>query len=506
MITRAEALLKYFTDGTADSDREILQSVFVKTTFFKTLLDFSPTAPTLLIGAKGTGKSAVYDFLHSSFISSGVRCLYIRPEDISIDWGTEQSSGYLIHKAKDCLARTIAAQIGTHLPSGLSSEHENILRELAKSSYDCPPDIVQRLVYGLNTLATSVAHIDFSDFLQKADPNCNTIINAIEKAVQGDKFFLFIDDTDRITTPDLDGLNRIWAFILATRALMRDIPSLRIAISLRSEIWNRLREDCKGQQDQIDHFRDHVIHISVSHEEIEKIVELRFILAARKLSYDNYISAFFEKEYCLVDGKNMRRPWLEFIARRSRLRPRDAIQMIHRWAILLRDNDNSHIDDNIVQASMIPYSSERIDDLLRENQQECPSLKAIIDRFACSPGNMGMYTYSPEELNTLLKKTISGKVILYKKSLSSNNIFELWKFLYQIGFISARYNTNDPQTKENKPYTHITFHDNPDFLRNYNWNFIQKYAWQIHPAYTDYLISKKNESKNYAGIGTIKNR
>lgn len=78
--------------------------------------------------------------------------------------------------------------------------------------------------------------------------------------------------------------------------------------------------------------------------------------------------------------------------------------------------------------------------------------------------------------------------------------------MYQIGFISARYNTNDPQTKENKPYTHITFHDNPDFLRNYNWNFIQKYAWQIHPAYTDYLISKKNESKNYAGIGTIKNR
>ena len=500
---KISVLLKYFTDGTADDDRDILQQAFVKTDFFQSFIDFSPTSPTLLVGAKGTGKSAILDFIYSSFSATGVRSLLIRPEEINIAWGGEQSSGYLIRTATECLARTIAAKLGTQY-SGLLSGYKEILHELSSTEYETRQDGVQRLANGLNQIAKSVADVDFSNFLEKSPPNLRTIINAIEQSVNGSNFYLFIDDTDRITTPDLVGLNRIWAFILATRSLMRQIPSLRIAISLRSEIWNRLTEDPQGQQDQIDHVRDHVITLSVTNKEIEEIIERRFILSARELGSGDYISSFFDgKTYCLVDGEGMRRPWLEYIARRSRFRPRDAIQMVRKWVRHMRCHRLSYIDDGAVSSSIGDYSKERIDDLVRETSLECPNLIAVIDRFAITRGDRGAYAYSSDALNGLLSGAISSRVLLHGISLKPGDTFPLWKFLFEVGFISARHDLSVLENSYNQDpaYKHITSHDAPDFLRDVSWNFRQRYIWQVHPAYTEYLGMKKRASWDYGGIG-----
>lgn len=501
---RFHILLKYFKDGTAESDKDILKDVFVETQFFARILDIPNGCPMLLVGKKGSGKSAVLRYLDEGFDRNNIPSLLLNPEDIDIDWGNDNSSGQLIRRAKRCLVLAIASKIGKSLDKKLLSADQAVLNDIAKIYTEKGDDVVEKTCKSLNAISKIVKDIDFKSLFERPEADSLAtpkIISSIKSSLERSEkvFYLFIDNTDRLATPNLEGLNRIWAFILALRSIMSDMPFLRVIISLRTEIWYRLENDNTGQRDQIDHFRPHKVEIKVSTNDIELILKKRFNHACNELKEKDYLISFFNNVDHIEINETTRRWWLEYVAHRSRNRPRDAIQIVNQWGRYCIDK-NSYINSDGVNFCMIKHSEDSVDDLTKEYKDECPKLRNVIEDFAKFESSIGSFTFIAEDLKRMLLSSLNG-ITLNNASLSPSRNGEilLWKFLYEIGFLSARYGQNKSET-----YGHIMFQDEPHLLETTEWNKFQKYSWEVYPAYIDFLQKKRNENTIRNGIGIKK--
>jgi hypothetical protein len=94
-------------------------------------------------------------------------------------------------------------------------------------------------------------------------------------------------------------------------------------------------------------------------------------------------------------------------------------------------------------------------------------------------------------MNHLVKLPGQMGIFIYGKSLSANKneIFLLWRFLYDIGFFGARIET-DVTKNQPKGFDHLMANKTPDLINKDRWNDMQKCTWEINPAYRDYLISE----------------
>jgi len=76
------------------------------------------------------------------------------------------------------------------------------------------------------------------------------------------------------------------------------------------------------------------------------------------------------------------------------------------------------------------------------------------------------------------------------------SIFQLWKYLYEIGFLNARVS----DTREKEDYRHIIADDEPDLVSKTRWNDMQSMLWEIHPAYRSFLITEQKNSSFSFGM------
>ena len=496
----------YFRDGTAETERnDILQKVFVETEVFSNILNIGRGCPQILVGKKGTGKSAILNYLAENFEREKVSCLLLTPRKIDIDWGDDNSTGQLTRRAMRSLTMSIAAQLGRTFSEKFLNGNNTILNEIAKKYTDKEQDTVEVLCEKLNAVSKEIANIDFGSLFKHNDVNeiaTPKIITSIKNNLRNANkvFYLFIDNTDQLASPNLEsGLNRIWATLLAFRELMNEIPFLKVIVSLRTTVWYRLGNDESGQRDQWDHFRPHVTEIKVSDEEIEKMVEKRLKLAAKSYSgSEDYLKFFFNNKRGVAVNEKTFRYWSNYVAHRSRNRPRDAMQMVGRWGKYCITKESDYITSEIVNQCMITHSEFCVDDLVREYKEECPKLETVIKNFSKLKYDAGKYAYSADSLREQLPRILNG-IMLNGKALSPQiaDAIKLWKFLYEIGFLSARYETS--QRKDN--YEHITFQQAPSLLGTSDWNTFQKYTWEVYPSYIDFLEKEYNEDIARLGIG-----
>lgn len=485
--------------GTAEGEIGIREEVFVQFSSWTDLIVPLPFNPILLVGKKGSGKSILIDFSCAVLRAKGIACAKLLPRQLSLDDVPEGASISQAHgHAYKILVRATANALGEQL-RGLVTNAEGKLLDAAIADGVVSEDTISRLAKILPKMAKAVTDVDISQFLpsqpKSVSENLDKSLRAALANTKSPKsVYIMIDDSDQVASLNKPGhLNRIWGLLLAARELASISAEIRCIVTLREEVWIRLANDKASQRDQTDHFFTLTKQLDPTIEQLKQVVRRRLDVAqvaAKEPKFSDRYDTFFEGKRAHMPGSDEMTSWEDLIVTRSRGRPRDCIQLLNRLATHALEQDASKISDSHIAEVMKPFSESRVDLLTQENEQELPALKDIVKTFAPKElYDIGSFKASTSMIMSHIKRLPSAfSLRLYGVALTSDNeeqALRLLSFLYRIGFLNAR------KPRPGGEYLHLAPAASPNLVSEANRNEMQNIAWEVHPAYRDFLISHR---------------
>jgi Cdc6-like AAA superfamily ATPase len=492
-----------FCIGRAEAEQNFLVNAFVLAKNYEDALCAPLHSPIILIGRKGTGKTAFLKFLDQRFQTSGVRTLYLKPDDMPLLEGIRdaEETATIKRRAYEALISAVSTKVGAEL-RGLLGRKDKKLFDKAINEGIKSHDALQVCLHGLALFGSLVTHIKLEKLIPETEKpkNCALLDSLSSNFKRSDKaFVLLLDDIDQVASMvNRKQINRIWGFILAAQRLTEELPNLKTIISLRTEIWSILERDEYGQRDQVDHVRALIKRLDPSEDEIKRIIIRRLEVIRDHINLPKYplvIEQFFEEPVMGLPTSGERRKWEDYIAKSSRGRPRDALQLLGLLAENSRKAGKLKISNEIVDKAAAIYSSQRVDDLVREYTSDCPVVREIVNSFANIEFLVPTETFKdylitlPSRFGIIIRgATVHGE--------SVSDIFLLWRFIHEIGI----WNPRIPDTRESREFRHLLYDQQPNFVTEANWNDMQKVAWEIHPAYRSHILEIKKSEKARGGV------
>ncbi|MBF0139597.1 MAG: hypothetical protein HQL74_04865 [Magnetococcales bacterium] len=192
--------------------------------------------------------------------------------------------------------------------------------------------------------------------------------------------------------------------------------------------------------------------------------------------------------------------WSDMITVRSRECPRDAVQLINELSRRAIMAGQHKINEELFASEMINFSKQRVSLLAQEAEFECPELADIIRGFYKIDYDYESFKATAELVKATLSDLPSSfSIRLYGRTLQPNNdesVFDLWKYLFDVGFLNAR--VSDKRNQDG--FRHIYPHEEPNYVAKTRWNVMQATIWEIGPSYRDFLISYQKEMAAKTGL------
>lgn len=495
-----DALLSYFGTGTAEGDKSFLADAFVAPQDYLQMIQPPPGSPRVLVGKKGSGKSAAVEMIRETAERQGVPALVLRPDDIPTDIpSTARDMATLKRFAIAALTQATAAKLGSGLNGLISEEDAKLFQKAVKNGVKSA-DKVQRVLQMLLPIGKAASGVDWDKMLPASTETNPELLRAVKGNLEKEAkvFFLLIDDTDQLAAPDLpDHLNRIWAFLLAARSLCSEIPHIRCVVTMRSEVWIRLQSEQSGQRDQIDHFRMLVLNYNPTDVHIAGIFERRLELARLRVGNvgGKALGLFFAGDSVFLPRSEEHRSWPDYLIKNSRERPRDLIQYVGTLAHdALRKNEALISSDTVARCSPA-FSEERARDIARELEKDCPSLLSVIDSFAALPWQPQGQVVEEHlgKLPSAFSLSIRGTIL---QPDNRGHLLKLWGLLYECGFLNPRW----PDSRERDGFRHGSFREDPNLVTLSEFQRVRATTWEVHPAYRSYLMKLQENEAARTGI------
>ncbi|WP_394791119.1 P-loop ATPase, Sll1717 family [Rhodoferax sp.] len=486
-------LMKYVRTGTSEGDRPFLREIFIAPNQFTQLCAIEPGGMRVLVGNKGIGKSAVVEWIDKVAKSKGLPCLLLRPDNItSKETPTSTDIGSLKRFYYEVLLRTVGSQIGSQLKGMLTGDAAKLHNE-ARQQGLAEDDFIQKSLELISAISLPVAKINGLQLAKElAGTNSpDSLIRAVKSELlsSGKVFYLLIDDTDQLAAPDQPAhLNRIWALLLAVRRLTGECSAVRAIVTLRSSVWTRLTSESLGQRDQTDHMRGLVIPLLADDALMKSIVRKRLETAAKDAGQprvDPY-TVFFNGTTMTLPTSDERRSWDSFISKSARERPRDAIQLIRNMIDAAKQGKASLIGSKEAGVAMMVYSSERVDDVVNEFSLDCNNIREIINTFADFDFESDFEKLRRHLLTVPSIASIQIRGAQLRPDVDDDAVTIL-RLLHETGFLNPRV----VDSSKPRGFRHILFHEDSNFVKLANWNFMQGARWEVHPAFRSYLIGIK---------------
>ncbi|PTR07596.1 MULTISPECIES: P-loop ATPase, Sll1717 family [unclassified Novosphingobium] len=502
MTDNLTKLKEWFRAGTAEGEKALLERCFVYVDEFSDAIAPPAGNPHLLVGPKGSGKSAILDFTLRISQQQKIPAILLTPVDFdTTGLPSGASTGDLVRIFQSILVSAIATKLAEDGTGWFDGDQADLYREAVNVGARSP-DFFGRMGKFIASAAKPLIKIDLNAaFPHLTSQTRSELEQAVGRVLGTKSFYLLLDDTDQIGSPDQPThLNRIWALILAVRRLATSIPELKAIVSLRTEIWERLKVDDAGQRDQTDHFKQLIVRLKSQRKDVEAIVSRRVSLAAigSNMHSDPY-EVFFEGRSARAPYSEEWRSWPDLIAVRSRERPRDAIQLVSECIDKAKREGKALIDEQVFQSVMPAFSESVAQEFAKEVKRECPQALEIVRSFASVEYDSGGFTMSSQlALNHLKSILTRFSVSLYGISLSQQkeaDVFELWRFFYLNGVLNARASDGI-----NEKYRHLDPYDDPMFVVKPRWNDLQKVLWEVNTVYRDFLISVQAENQKLTGL------
>jgi len=500
LVKNLEALQRFTPTGTAEGERHILDQVFVEQENFDRLVVPKPTSPIVLIGKKGSGKSAILDAISMTSLGLGIPVARIRPREMKLVGADDDGSvASLTRVAYEALISTVAVTMAAELRGLVSAEEKDLLDEGIRTGV-LRRDFVSKLARVLPRLAKPVIGVDLSGDEAEEGAALARIRDVVRRKLDRSVgiFYVLIDDTDQVAdSGNSHQINRIWGLILAARDLAQISDRLRVVVAVREEVWRRLSRSGAGQRDQADHFEKLTVRLTPSDKLMHEIVEQRLIASADFCGlsdYDDPWPLFFDGRGAKIPTSKEFRNWADLVVSRSRSRPRDAVQFLNSLAVHAEERGASRISQEDIDAVVPGFSKKRVEFLRNEAEEECPEVEKVVDALAGVGYDQGSFKASFEVIREALRRVPSSGVTLFKRRLKPNNdddFLALLQFLFDYDILNARMSDN----REDAGYRFIRPWDDLTLVSHGRWADLQQIVWEVNPAFRDYLITvQRNEA------------
>lgn len=430
--------------------------------FWKNELFLEVTADVklkILVGHKGTGKSALFNVALHDDKKNNTLSILIKPTDVeNID--LTQNDFFLLVKNWTLGLRSIIVSKAITFFAG------NIL------------DTVPVEGVGKNFLTF------ISTFCSTKSKAHNIDQTTYDSFMRNQRINVYIDDMDRGWRGSNQQISSMSALINAARDISNENPSIHFKIALRTDAYSLLRK----ADESTDKFEGSVVMISWTNSEIimmlakrvqtffNKKIQEEELLGKSQLELTKYFSRVIAPTF---NGKGswantpIHRVLISFI----RKRPRDLIKLCTLAAKQARKRGSIQIETEDFQKIFNKYSRSRLTDTVTEYRTELPEVLNLL--LSLKPSVKTARKYSEKYLYTteqVLAKISTHKPeggYIFAKSSTQATDKELLGFLYRINFLTARRSGSDSNVR--------LYYEECDYLTDSDVDF--SFKWEVHPAF-----------------------
>lgn len=453
---------------------ERLKSYFFKNNAYERVKADLPVR--ILVGHKGTGKSAMFKFAMTEDRESGDLPIMIRPDDIAELGRSDDNFLLKIKQWKWGLTKIIG---------------EKVLAEFSVNPEEYNSKLGQ---FGLKVV--SFLSDTLSGLMDNKVTLTPTQIMMKDKFLQNHKIIVYIDDLDRGWEGKRDDVLRISALLNSVRDMANENPGLRFKVSLRSDVYYLVRT----ADESADKIEGSVVWCKWTNHEILVLLIKRIQtylghqVDERNLldSPQRYSSSFLDDviEHKFYDWKKQDDvPTYQVLMSMTRKRPRDIVKLCTMAAREAYDKGCNKINSDHFKAIFEDFSQGRMQDTINEYRSELPSISDLL--FGMRPTRKERdsgrgYKYTTAELKQKLTNLKQNKVFTFKNGKIATPE-ELINFMYKINFLVAR------KELENGKIQRKYFEENRYLMAGsvdfgYDWEVHMAFRWALQPEGVDNIF------------------
>jgi hypothetical protein len=433
--------------GAPAAERDIsrgLAEYFVESAAFQRIVDGSKN---ILIGNRGTGKSAIFKVLARREREVGAVVIELAPEDYSYEMlsslmageseGSWAKLGAYAAAWKYLIYLLVLKGITNEGPSVRKRDALEIYRYLRKHYPGQQGGLIGSLISYLQRIeGVKLGPIEASvktrelEHLYRLD-EIRPLLQPLRKVLEGKPVFVLVDELDRGWDASEDARSFVAGLFQACVSINDLSPDLRVCMSLRQELYDSIPELYEDAQK----YRDLLEVISWDEKSLLKLIANRIRYSVPELrdagDMEAWTAVFAETlKYSQINSFN-------YLVDRTLYRPREIIQFCAQSVELAEDrSERLPLDYGVISEAEISYSEERVKDIAAEYRFQYPGLRSVFETFRGR-----IYTMEREELESLcIGLALDDPAVDEgaRRWVIDSDPDKLIEILWTVGFLRAR--------------------------------------------------------------------
>ena len=460
-------------EAAEDDDEENLYGFYIKGSSYTQLKSSLPLY--VLVGHKGTGKSALLKILEREERLDGNLPITIRPDDIFEQ--TETDLNRMVTLWQEGLSKIIFNKLIENILAVNNTTNSHSFKVWLSNFSKLTLSVLGHKFADIKKYGCDIKYKDFLSLFK------NVIFT--EKKVT-----VFIDDLDRGWKNADHDIKNISALLNALRNITRAVPNVKFRIALRSSVYYSVRTS----DESTDKIENSIVWLKWTNHEILSMLVKRILLyktgcsieERKLLEQDQYelsenFEGIFEKSF-KGRGHWENAPIHRVLLSLIRQRPRDLVKLCTLAAKEAQSHDHTRILTQDLENVFKSYSQERLTDTVNEYNSELTCLQRVLLEMKPETKNADSpFVYTPQNLYVKMGKVLehvgnirfTNSVIVTKQNLAG--------FLYKINFFTAR--------KDSEKQIIRYYYDENKYIHNEDIDF--GFNYEVHPAYR-WALQPKN--------------
>lgn len=427
----------------AERDLDGLADYFYETDSYKRMVSGKKS---VLLGNRGTGKSAIFKVLAENLKKEGFLIIEILPQDYSYEilsevLAKESKSNWLKQGAyavawKYVLYITAMKTLIERYPNLVKSNARkiyNYIRDNHKTSRDLSK------LDGLISYLKRIEGIKVGKYeagvkstklqgLYKLEEIID-LVKDLEKVCQKRKIVFFIDELDKGWDTSEDAKAFVSGLFQASLSINQMTPSIRVLISLRKELYDNIPSLYEDSQKVWDLFEV----IEWDEPSLKSMIVKRIrksIPDLEELNDDDVWNKIYAETLAYRQNKSY-----NYVVDRTLYRPREIIQFCTLISGKLKEESQIPIDYEVISEAEYVYSEYRTKDIAAEYRYQFPGLLSVFEAFRGRSFNINKDELELICMELILEETPTDKEV--DQWLKDQEPQFLINVLWQVGFLKA---------------------------------------------------------------------
>ncbi len=366
--------------GKEDDNR--LSEYYFKTNQYEDIS--SSLSLQVVVGEKGTGKSALLKMAFSEDLNNDLTSVWLRLDDLSELYGDilEENNLYKLKTLwKRAISKVVIMKLASSVAISSGEDYEKALQWAYQTGY-ASRDFISRSLKMLKPIYEK--YIDPSIELDSGERGI------MERMLKSNRVRLYLDDFDLDWKGNKNDINMIKSLLLSLSDMTSDMDNFSVRIALRTDVYDMIRTE-----EFSDKFETSLIRCNWNNQQImcalakristyfELPFDIDITTNSRALQYKT--SKYFDTVFCdrfrdTHIWKNA--PTSRVIYSLIRRKPRDMVKLCHNVAEQAYNKKMDIIESSCFINVLESYSQERFKDLINEYKKQVPKLSDLLVRMA----------------------------------------------------------------------------------------------------------------------------